>query len=746
MSEKQPLLPEPASHRPPPRAPSVRARALGLTLLALQTIGLVTVISFIPGSHLSVPTVTIPLSSLWTFRAPSVLRESDLDVWIREQDARSLQGVLANVGPTGEYSGPEGAKKGIVVASPTTTDPNYVYTWTRDAALVTKALLEHSVATGNSSILEILKDYASAQDVIQHVQNPSGTFDTGGLGEPKFNVDYTAFLENWGRPQLDGPALRSTTLMSYATHLLSEGQGDYVRSTLVPMIKADLDFVAKHWNETGFDLWEEVKGSSFFTTAVQHRALVEGAAFFEHLGTPNPTYQETSTDVLCFLQDYWSHDGGYVVSNINDHAGRGGIDGNSILASIHTFDADSTSCDAATFQPCSDKALANHKVVVDSFRNIYSVNKGISASSAVALGRYPEDVYYSGNPWYLITLAAAEQLYDALYTWERAGEIEVTPISLSFFQALYPAASVGRYMGTSNAYRDIVEAVRNYADDFTIVRDFTPNDGSFAEQFDRNTGAPLSAKDLTWSYASFLTANSARSGKMPAGWASPKGPLSCPLPELILVTFEESVKTVYGEFVRKTSDGHVIWESGPNRCFTTEECAICFAPISEGNLVRMPTGQPWDAECLRKLFDLAMKDESMYPPRDHDLPIALDFAIPHLRSDEIAAYRRKEEEYAVPASLRIYCSNGKCSHFIVKKTLGTEHELTCRACGELTCSKCRKRGHGFGFCDNEEDDIVAAMLVKKHRWKRCPKCQAVVEKNGGCGTIYCRCGRAFSYY
>src|SRR5438045_9124198 len=30
----------------------------------------------------------------------------------------------------------------------------------------------------------------------------------------------------------------------------------------------------RYWNSTGYDLWEEVLGSSFFTIAAQHRALV----------------------------------------------------------------------------------------------------------------------------------------------------------------------------------------------------------------------------------------------------------------------------------------------------------------------------------------------------------------------------------------------------------------------------------------------------------------------------------------
>jgi glucoamylase len=42
------------------------------------------------------------------------------------------------------------------------------------------------------------------------------------------------------------------------------------------------------------------------------------------------------------------------------------------------------------------------KIYVDSFRSIYPINKDISPSSAVAVGRYPEDVYFGGNVYLLI--------------------------------------------------------------------------------------------------------------------------------------------------------------------------------------------------------------------------------------------------------------------------------------------------------------------------------------------------------
>jgi len=52
----------------------------------------------------------------------------------------------------------------------------------------------------------------------------------------------------------------------------------------------------------------------------------------------------------------------------------------------------------ADMSRCSDKALASHKVVTDSFRSIYTLNSGKPEGTAVAVGRYPEDSYMGGNP------------------------------------------------------------------------------------------------------------------------------------------------------------------------------------------------------------------------------------------------------------------------------------------------------------------------------------------------------------
>lgn len=100
---------------------------------------------------------------------------------------------------------------------------------------------------------------------------------------------------------------------------------------------------------------------------------------------------------------------------------------------------------------------------------------------------------------YLCTLAAAEQLYDAVYQIHLTGSLVIDALSLPFFQDLDPLVEAGIYSASSEVYSNITAAMREYADGYlSIVHDFTPTDGSLAEQYSRGDGSPLSAAALTW--------------------------------------------------------------------------------------------------------------------------------------------------------------------------------------------------------------------------------------------------------
>lgn len=265
---------------------------------------------------------------------------------------------------------------------------------------------------------------------------------------------------------------------------------------------------------------------SFFTVANQHRALVEGSTFAGRVGASCSWCDSQAPQILCYMQNFWT--GSYI--NANTGGGRSGKDANTVLLTINTFDPEAT-CDDVTFQPCSPRALANHKVYTDSFRSVYSVDSGIAEGVAVSVGRYPEDSYYNGNPWFLTTTAAAEQLYDAIYQWNKIGSITITSTSLAFFKDVYSSAAVGTYASGSTAFTAIISAVKTYADGYmSIVQTHAMTNGSLSEQFDKATGSELSARDLTWSYAALLTANMRRNGVVPPSWGAASAnsiPSSC---------------------------------------------------------------------------------------------------------------------------------------------------------------------------------------------------------------------------
>ncbi|KAI0675576.1 glucoamylase [Trametes maxima] len=458
------------------------------------------------------------LTSIVGLAVGAFAQSSAADAYVASESPIAKAGVLANIGPSGSKS--HGAKAGVVIASPSTSNPNYLYTWTRDSSLVFKALIDQFVAGEDTSLRSLIDDFTVSEAKLQQVSNPSGTVSTGGLGEPKFNIDETAFTDAWGRPQRDGPPLRATAIIKYANWLLDNSNSTYVTQTLWPIIKLDLDYTANNWNQSTFDLWEEVNSSSFFTTAVQHRALREGVAFANRIGQTSVVsgYTAQANNLLCFLQSYWNPSGAYITANTG--GGRSGKDSNTVLTSIHTFDP-AAGCDAATFQPCSDKALSNLKVYVDAFRSIYTVNNGIASNAAVATGRYPEDSYQGGNPWYLTTSAVSEQLYDALIVWDKLGGLNVTSTSLAFFRQFSSSVTAGTYASGSATYTTLTSAIKTFADGFLAVNaKYTPSNGGLAEQYSRNNGQPVSAVDLTWSYAAALTAFSAREGKTYGSWGA----------------------------------------------------------------------------------------------------------------------------------------------------------------------------------------------------------------------------------
>ena len=60
--------------------------------------------------------------------------------------------------------------------------------------------------TKESTYFQSILNYIEIESKLQKLETISG------LGEPKYNINCTAFNGSWGRPQNDGPALRGIIL------------------------------------------------------------------------------------------------------------------------------------------------------------------------------------------------------------------------------------------------------------------------------------------------------------------------------------------------------------------------------------------------------------------------------------------------------------------------------------------------------------------------------------------------------
>lgn len=99
-----------------------------------------------------------------------------------------------------------------------------------------KTLVDEFI-NGNTSLQSHIEDYIKAQAIIQTIINPSGSLSSGaGLGEPKYQINETAFKGSWGRPQRDGPALRAIALMSYINWLTANGQSSEATDIIWPIV------------------------------------------------------------------------------------------------------------------------------------------------------------------------------------------------------------------------------------------------------------------------------------------------------------------------------------------------------------------------------------------------------------------------------------------------------------------------------------------------------------------------------
>jgi glucoamylase len=126
------------------------------------------------------------------------------------------------------------------------------------------------------------------------------------------------------------------------------------------------------------------------------------------------------------------------------------------------------------------------------------------------------------QPQFFSSFDSAEQLYDALITWDKIGYIDVTPVSLKFWKQFDSRVTVKRHKKGSQGYKTLTEYVRGWANKIVLqLAKATPKDYVLVQCINKETGEPYGPRGMIRSLAAALGVMDAHKGLVPPNWGHP---------------------------------------------------------------------------------------------------------------------------------------------------------------------------------------------------------------------------------
>ncbi|KAI4148600.1 MAG: hypothetical protein LQ341_001531 [Variospora aurantia] len=175
----------------------------------------------------------------------------------------------------------------------------------------------------------------------------------------------------------------------------------------------------------------------------------------------------------------------------------------------------------------------------------------------------------------------------------------------------------------------------------------------------------------------------------------------------------------------------------------SKTCVICLEVQPAELLVHMPhCGHAYCPECLKKIFQNAMRSESLFPAWCCTQSIPIDKFEYLFTKEFMDGYRDREIEFTSP--VRLYCHMRTCSQFIGHLAPAEGRKVTCPRCNSATCFDCKAPYHGGECPEDWSKNLVMAFAAKKG-YQQCHECERLVERISGCKIIICFCNAQFCY-
>ena len=414
--------------------------------------------------------------------------------------------MLRNIASDGyKFRDPDGliSQPGCIIAAPSFPgltpgiDQNYVYHWVRDAAITIVEVAE----AGADGDTKPLVDYVTFARLCQGNARPT-------LAHAVFKVDGTP--RPWTE-QADGPAVQTSAILGFFDRLDAATQ-----AVARDLMQVNVDYLVGAYAQPTRNLWEEKDGLSFFTRSVQLACLRQVAASTIGLTVPAAA-SEAIAALEAALERHWN---GAIYLTMLQPPAPGDASQPTVPPEIGYEPNIDIIC-AAVYGavPVTDpKLLATAAAVRAQYEDpaspaFYPVNGADKALGlGPLLGRYPGDFYdgdvahpvRGGHPWALCTANLAELYYRVASAIVRDKSIPSDPLARPFL------AQVGVADGA--AAEDAGRALRAAGDAMLRAIIYHSDHLELSEQFDGASGYERSVRNLTWSYAAFLSAVRARTG------------------------------------------------------------------------------------------------------------------------------------------------------------------------------------------------------------------------------------------
>ena len=194
-------------------------------------------------------------------------------------------------------------------------------------------------------------------------------------------------------------------------------------------------------------------------------------------------------------------------------------------------------------------------------------------------------------------------------------------------------------------------------------------------------------------------------------------------------------------------------ESGASELVT---CGVCFDEVPHTDASASRCGHQFCNECWQGHLTCQIGDGNAHAIRCMAAPACPVLVEPAMvqalvDAQTFAKFARFAQKQFVDDNPYLkWCPAPDCANAIKVSDL-SRTEVQC-SCGMLFCFRCSREQHFPLTCqqlteweDKNASDSGTGQWMQVNT-KRCKKCNAMIEKNGGCNWISCRCGHAFCFF